>query len=419
MDLGRAVGAQQHPGGGEVVEALRVADVLEPDGEADAALDTLAAGRVAGAARQADRLARQRLGIGHRQCGRAADHLGGREDALDHLAGRQRVAAAERVQEPELDGVDPELVRELVHLRLGREARLHGTEAAHRAAGRVVRVDAGRLDQRVRDLVGADREAGGVRGHGRRAGGVGAAVEQDPHPHVDELAGPRRPVLAPDPRRMAVDVAEERLLPVVDDLHRPLRVQREHGAVDLHREVLATSERAADAGEVDAHHLGRQAEARRHLIAVDVQPLRRDVDVDAALSVGDGEARLRPEERLILDADVVDAADGDIAFRVRVAVPDDEVADDVRAARPRGSRAPSSAGRGGAAAARSPAPCPRPARSLRTRRGRRRRRGAPARAPRLRPARPARRSSGPGRRRAPAGRRTRARRSSGRARPRA
>ena len=101
--------------------------------------------------------------------------------------------------------------------------------------------------------------------------------------------------------------------------------------MDLHREVLAAAERAADPGEVDPHLLRRQAEAGRHLVAVDVQPLRRDVDVDAALAVGDCQPRLRPEERLILDADVVDAADGDVPVGVGIAVADDEVADDVRA----------------------------------------------------------------------------------------
>ena len=113
----------------------------------------------------------------------------------------------------------------------------------------------------------------------------------------------RRAVLAPDPRRVPVHVAGERLLAVVDDLHRAVRVQREQRAVDLHREVLAAAERAADAGEVDAHLLERQAEARRDLRAVDVQPLRRDVDVDAALAVGHREPRLGAEERLVLDAD--------------------------------------------------------------------------------------------------------------------
>ena len=78
-------------------------------------------------------------------------------------------------------------------------------------------------------------------------------------------------------------------------------------AVDLHREVLAAAEGAADAGEVDPHLLRRQAEARRDLVAVDVQPLRRDVDVDAALAVRGRRARLGPEEGLVLDAELVDA----------------------------------------------------------------------------------------------------------------
>ena len=67
-------------------------------------------------------------------------------------------------------------------------------------------------------------------------------------------------------------------------------MQREHRRVDLHREVLAAAERAADAGEVDPHLLGLEAQTRRDLVAVDVEPLRRDVDVDAALAVRDRDA---------------------------------------------------------------------------------------------------------------------------------
>ena len=303
----RAVCIEEHPRRRVVVESLRVADVLEADREADAAADPLAPGRVARAAGQADRLARQLLRLGRlRAAARRMTSATGSEPSIG-WPGRERVARAERV---EADGARPgrsERVGELVHLRLGREAGLDGAEAAHRAAGRVVRVDARRLDQGVGDLVGTDRKTGGVGRHGGRARGVGAAVEQDLHPHGDELTGPRRAVFAPDARRVPVHVAEEGLLAVVDDLHGPLRVQREHGAVDLHREILATAERAADAGEVDPHLLRRQVEARRDLVAVDVQPLRRDVDVDAALAVGDGQARFRAEEGLILDADVVDA----------------------------------------------------------------------------------------------------------------
>jgi hypothetical protein len=128
-----------------------------------------------------------------------------------------------------------------------------------------------------------------------------------------------------------VDVADERLLARVDDLHRAVGVEREHRAVDLHRQVLTTAERAADPGEVDADLLLLQPEAGCDLVAVDVQPLRRDVDVDAALAVRDCEARLGPEERLVLDAELVDALDRDVALSIRVAVADDDRAQDVRA----------------------------------------------------------------------------------------
>ncbi len=126
--------------------------------------------------------------------------------------------------------------------------------------------------------------------------------------HGGDPAVARRAVLEAHARGVPVDMADERLGAAVDDAHGALRVQRQQRAVDLHREVLAPAERAADAGQVDAHLLGREAEAGRDLVAVDVQPLRRDVDVDAALAVGHGEPGLGAEEGLILDPDLVLAA---------------------------------------------------------------------------------------------------------------
>ena len=52
VDDGAAALREHHAGGGKVVEALRVAEVLEADGEADAAADAFAARHVAGAAGQ-------------------------------------------------------------------------------------------------------------------------------------------------------------------------------------------------------------------------------------------------------------------------------------------------------------------------------------------------------------------------------
>ena len=72
------------------------------------------------------------------------DDLGDRNRAGDDLAGREHVARTERVAHAQVDAADAERVRELVHLRLVREAGLDGAEAAHGAAGRVVRVDARR-----------------------------------------------------------------------------------------------------------------------------------------------------------------------------------------------------------------------------------------------------------------------------------
>ena len=137
-------------------------------------------------------------------------------------------------------------------------------------------------------------------------------------------------MLGPDPRRMTVHVTGERLLTVVDDLHGAARVQREHCAVNLHRQVLTTAERTPDAAEVDADLLERQAEAGCDLGTVDVQPLGGDVDVDPALAVGHGEPRLRPEKCLVLAAELVDAADRDVAGGIGVSVADHEVAHDVR-----------------------------------------------------------------------------------------
>ncbi len=140
----------------------------------------------------------------------------------------------------------------------------------------------------------------------------------------------RRPMLRPDPRGMPVDVPDERLLAVVDHLHGPLGAQREHRGVDLHGQVLTPAERAAHTGQVDAHLLGREVEAGRDLVAIDVEPLRRDVDVDPALAVRDRDARLGPEEGLILLPDLVEAGDGDVAGELGIAASDDHRTHHVR-----------------------------------------------------------------------------------------
>ena len=243
------------------------------------------------------------VGQGHRL--ESLEQLGDRGRALHGLPGRQARALDHRVPQPQLDRIEVERGGEPVHLRLVGEARLHRAEPAHGAAGRVVGVHDVAVDRRVRADVRPDGEAGRVRDDSPRARRVGAAVEHDPRADEDELAVTGRAVLVLHARGVAVDVPEERLLAAVHELHGPVRVQGEQAGVDLHREILARTERPSDARERDPHALGRQVEARRELVAVDVQPLGRDVEVDAALAVGHREARLGSEERLVLHPDLV------------------------------------------------------------------------------------------------------------------
>src|SRR5439155_9759459 len=129
MDSGAAVGMQLHSCRRVVVEAFRVTDVLEADRKADATLDSLAARGVARAAGQTHRIAWEllRLGDVERRC--LANDVRDRKRAGDLLARRQRAAGPERVQQPQLDRVDVERVRELVHLRLVSEADLDRAES--------------------------------------------------------------------------------------------------------------------------------------------------------------------------------------------------------------------------------------------------------------------------------------------------
>jgi hypothetical protein len=112
-------------------------------------------------------------------------------------------------------------------------------------------------------------------------------------------------------------VPEERLLARVDHLHRPPGVESEHAAVDLHREVLAAAERAPHARVGDAHELGREAEAGGHLGEVHVEPLGRDVEVDAAVLGRNRKPRLGAEEGLVLHAELVLALHHQLGLRPR------------------------------------------------------------------------------------------------------
>jgi hypothetical protein len=322
MDLherAERVGREPDASGGVIVEALGEAHVLDADGIADAAADPLP---VRGVRDPAGQLARVARGLGrHGEALHALEQLGDRGGRGHQLPRRQPVAGRDRVAQAQRDRIHSQRGGELVHLRLVRERHLDGPEPAHRPAGRVVRVHHVGGQAGVRHRIRAGREAGGVRAHRGRARRVRASVQDDPRTHEDEPPLARRPVLILHPARVAMHVADERLLAAVDHLHGAAGAQCEQAGVDLHRDVLAAPEGAAHAAERQSHLLRRQAEASGHLVAVDVQPLGGDVQHDPARAVGDGEARLGPQERLVLHPDLVGARGHDVSRRgLRVAV---------------------------------------------------------------------------------------------------
>ncbi len=141
---------EPHARGRVVVEALGEADVLEADGVADAAPHALAAGDVGDPAGHAAAVARA-------AAGRARDSSSSATGAGQSIGAPVGidVPVVHRVAQPQLDRVHLQRGGELVHLRLVREAGLHGAEPAHRAARRVVGVDDVGVDPRVRHLVRA------------------------------------------------------------------------------------------------------------------------------------------------------------------------------------------------------------------------------------------------------------------------
>ena len=75
--------------------------------------------------------------------------------------------------------------------------------------------------------------------------------------------------------------------------------------MNLHVDVLAGPESAADAREVQPHLLLGQAEAGRDLLAVHMQPLGRHVQVDSTVFCRDRETGLGSERCLILHGGLV------------------------------------------------------------------------------------------------------------------
>ena len=185
------------------------------------------------------------------------------------------------------------------------------------------------MDPRVWHPVGSGTETRRVRDDRWARRCVRSAVEDDRRPDEYEVAVLSRAVRVPELGRMTVDVSIERLFAPVRHSHRASGREREQARVDLERHVLTRAERAADAGEHEMHLRFRQPEARRDLAQVLMQPLRSDMQLDAAVLSRNGKSSLWSESGLILHAELVLAGDDDFGGRVGIAVLDENVLDHV------------------------------------------------------------------------------------------
>ncbi len=128
---------------------------------------------------------------------------------------------------------------------------------------------------------------------------------------------------------MAVGVAEEGLLAGRGELDGAAGPQREQTERELEARVLAVGGGARDARDDDLDLLGGQAVAGGGPVAVGVRVGGGDVQLHSPVGARHREPGLRADGRRVLAADAVQPLDDEFAHRLRVAVPQRDVADQV------------------------------------------------------------------------------------------
>jgi hypothetical protein len=197
------------------------------------------------------------------------------------LAGRRGVADTQRIAQAELQAIDAERVGQLVHHRLMGDGGLRHAETAESAGRRGVGEPGIAPGAHVGHTVGTHGVHRHAVGDGWPPRGIGAGVEVGRH-----LAG-QQPALAiaaepgGDARGMALGRGRHAFRPRVDQGDRPAKLPRRHRHQGLDREIELAAEAAAAGRRHDAHRLGPQPHDDRHLVAVHVGRLGRDMDLDA------------------------------------------------------------------------------------------------------------------------------------------
>ncbi len=174
----------------------------------------------------------------------------------------------------------PTLLGQSVEQAFDGERGLIGAEAAHRAAGWVVRVDGERFHVDRRHAIRPGAVAAGAFQHLRADRGVRALVADDAGLHGRDAAVGVATDLVLKLDRMPLRMDVEALGPGERQLDRPADEPGHQGRLGLDRHVLLAAERAAVADELDLHAVAFDAEHGRDLALIVEDALALGVDVE-------------------------------------------------------------------------------------------------------------------------------------------
>ena len=277
------------------------------------------------------RSARRRLVAGALAHG--VDRLGELDLGDDLLAHREPVAAAQGVPLADLARVEPQPLRELVHLRLIAQDHLHPAEPTERRRGRVVRVGGGGTDARMLQAVGTARVHRRVEQHERREVRVRPGVGDDPDVLREDRAVVRGGGAVGHVVAVPLRAREQRLVAGPLHAHGPARVGNRQREVRLDGHVLLAAEPAAHVRRDHAHLRVGHAQDLRD-VAVVLHHLGRDAQIHHAVVVVPADAGLGLQVGVVDELRRVLALDHDVGGgerRVDVAAVDAPLGEQVPA----------------------------------------------------------------------------------------
>ena len=179
-----------------------------------------------------------------------------------NLAGGERFARLQNVAIANVVAVDADLLGQPIEQAFDRERRLIRAEAAHRAAGRVVRVDGERFHVDRRHAIRPGAMPAGALQHLRADRRIRALVADDARLHGRDAAFGIATDLVLQLDRVPLRMNVKTFGPRERELDRPAGEPGHERRLRLDRHVLLAAERAAVAHQLGLHAVALDARAR-------------------------------------------------------------------------------------------------------------------------------------------------------------